>query len=233
MNTHVFFITAKTNLHVGNENGNDFTIIDKAIQRDALTNLPSINSSSLKGAINEFCIHESTLTAKDRQILFGADKKKEEKEIQKGEAIFFDAKLLLLPQQDDSSLYHYVTSQSVLDQMNDRISLFGSNDEVSLDDIRVNKPKSLITDEELEACCSDDNLPIIARNVLENGLSKNLWYEQVLPAETVLYTIIREKDNKLRDALNGKLVQIGANATIGYGYCQFTLLKSIQNNKEV
>ena len=57
MNTRVFKITAKTNLHVGNESGGDFTIIDKAIQRDPLTGLPCINSSSLKGAINE------TLTA--------------------------------------------------------------------------------------------------------------------------------------------------------------------------
>ena len=77
------------------------------------------------------------------------------------------------------------------------------------------------------ALCSDDNLPIIARNVLENGESKNLWYEQVLPAETVLYTIIQEKGEDLKNALTqeGKLVQIGANATIGYGYCKFELIK--------
>ena len=55
MNIRVFKITAKTNLHVGNESGGDYTIIDKAIQRDPLTGLPCINSSSLKGAINEYC----------------------------------------------------------------------------------------------------------------------------------------------------------------------------------
>jgi len=60
---------------------------------------------------------------------------------------------------------------------------------------------------------------------LDNGESKNLWYEQVLPAETVLYTIIQEDGNVLKDALNGQVVQIGANATIGYGYCKFELIK--------
>ena len=81
--------------------------------------------------------------------------------------------------------------------------------------------------DKLSQLCSDDNLPIIARNVLENGESKNLWYEQVLPAETVLYTIIQEENNDLLNALvgDGKLVQIGANATIGYGYCKFEQIK--------
>ena len=78
--------------------------------------------------------------------------------------------------------------------------------------------------EKLSALCSDDNLPIIARNVLDNGESKNLWYEQVLPAETVFYTIIQENGNELANALNGQIVQIGANATIGYGYCKFELI---------
>ena len=51
MNTRVFTITAKTNLHVGNEGGTNFSVIDKAIQRDALTGLPCINSSSLKAIV--------------------------------------------------------------------------------------------------------------------------------------------------------------------------------------
>ena len=80
-------------------------------------------------------------------------------------------------------------------------------------------------DEQFAEKCSNYNLPIIARNVLENGESKNLWYEQVLPSETVLYTIIQEEGEELKNALDGKLVQIGANATIGYGYCEFKLIE--------
>ena len=230
MNTYVFKITAKTNLHVGNESGGDFTIIDKAIQRDPLTGLPCINSSSLKGAINEFCCNspESCLRGDDkkaiRKQLFGSDKLDKKGDSQKGEAIFFDAKLLFLPQQDDNTLFHYVTSDNVVSMMNDRVKLFTPS-------FNYSKPanyngKSVKTDNEnFTALCSDDNLPIIARNVLDNGESKNLWYEQVLPAETVLYTIIQEEGNELANALDGKIVQIGANATIGYGYCKFELMK--------
>ena len=72
--------------------------------------------------------------------------------------------------------------------------------------------------------CNDDALPIIARNCLENGESTNLWYEQVLPSLSVLATVIVTKESGQMDLLNEKIVQIGANATIGYGYCKFVKL---------
>ena len=224
MNTHVFKITAKTNLHVGNESGGDFTIIDKAIQRDPLTELPCINSSSLKGAINEYCTNAIKMSAEDRKHLFGSDKADKKGDSQKGEAIFFDAKLLFLPQQDDETLFHYATSDDVVTMFNERVKLF--NPSFNFAKPNTYNGKAVKTENAtFTALCSDDNLPIIARNVLENGESKNLWYEQVLPAESVLYAIIQEEGDKLVNALNGKIVQIGANATIGYGYCLFELMK--------
>ena len=231
MNTHVFKITAKTNLHVGNESGGDFTIIDKAIQRDPLTGLPCINSSSLKGAINEYCCNALNWKEDDLIRVFGSDKGKRKSDTQKGEAIFFDAKLLFLPQQDDKTLFHYATTQDIIRMMNERIALLGSTVKFQLPTQYPEGPLAKtvepVSAKDMEKICSDDNLPIIARNVLENGESKNLWYEQVLPAETVLYTIIQEKNDDLLNALvgDGKLVQIGANATIGYGYCKFELIK--------
>ena len=224
MNTRVFKITAKTNLHVGNESGGEFTIIDKAIQRDTLSGLPCINSSSLKGAINEFCSNGIQMPADTRKKLFGSDKTDKKGESQKGEAIFFDAKLLFLPQQDESTLFHYVTSDNVIAMLNDRVKLFIPSFNFTKPENYNNKVVKTENDK-LSILCSDDNLPIIARNVLDNGESKNLWYEQVLPAESVLYTIIQETGDDLEKALDGQIVQIGANATIGYGYCKFELLK--------
>ena len=244
MNTHVFLITAKTNLHVGNESGGDFSIIDKAIQRDPLTGLPCINSSSLKGAINEFCSKSPDSSLKDdeelRKKLFGSDKTGKSNDSQKGTAIFFDAKLLYLPQQPNidqgiEEPYILNTSETIIKLMNDRVRLFAPGFEYE----REQEAKQ-ISHELFKSICNDDNLPIIARNVLDNGESKNLWYEQVLPAETVLYTIIREEKykvvgdengDKLAEALNGKIVQIGANATIGYGYCEFKLYKTIKEKE--
>ncbi len=59
-NSAFFKITAKTNLHVGCGT-DDYGIIDNLIQRDHITNLPVINSSSLKGALRAFCEHKGGL----------------------------------------------------------------------------------------------------------------------------------------------------------------------------
>lgn len=82
-----------------------------------------------------------------------------------------------------------------------------------------------------------DDLPVIARNQLENGESKNLFYEEVLPRKSKLFTIIsfptylnsenraqlQNSFDKFHQSLIGdELIQIGANASIGYGVTRFT-----------
>lgn len=219
INTYLWQITAKTNLHVGNEDSTSYGIIDKAVQRDALTGLPCINASSLKGAINEFCCSEG-MTSDDRKRIFGSDKKGDKNDFTKGQAVFYDAQILFLPVQDEKQLYKYISSEEVLDIMHDRLSLFSIK--VEENEFKVNnRAVSKLKNEVFTNYCNDMNLPIIARNVLENGISKNLWYEQVVPAETVFYAIIQEEGDTLHNAINGKIIQIGANATIGYGYCKF------------
>ncbi len=241
MNIRVFKITAKTKLHVGDESGGEFTIIDKAIQRDPLTTLPCINSSSLKGAIKEYCyfrnkeLGDNNPLSIDIEALFGSGIDENGRTMtnnKKGDAIFFDAKILYLPQQDNDYFYHYITSEQVIAMMNERLSMFGIKNEYTKEEKINGHQVHSIEDGKFISCCNNNNLPIIARNVLENGESQNLWYEQVLPTETVLYTIILEKGDTLRDSLNGRIVQLGAGATIGYGYCEFTLLyeKNEQND---
>ncbi len=66
------------------------------------------------------------------------------------------------------------------------------------------------------------NLPVIARNKL--GENKNLWYEEVVPHKTVFITYIGVTDKHLTDfeaVLKSDLIQIGANASVGYGLCKF------------
>lgn len=234
-NISVWLITAKTNLHVGNENTTSYGIIDNMIQRNVVTGLPCIYSSSLKGAIKEFITDECRnpkleITKEDIIRIFGSIKSEQknktantENKYQKGEAIFFDANLLMLPKQDDKDIFKLVTSDKVLNQMTEMIKMLGMSEEnIKKIDEEIKKKKSeKASNKDLLELCNDENLPIIARNCLDNGESKNLWYEQVLPAETVLITFIASDDNKLEKALNGKIVQIGANATIGYGYCKF------------
>ncbi len=83
------------------------------------------------------------------------------------------------------------------------------------------------SDHDFTELCNDENLPIIARNRL--GKNKNLWYEQVVPRESVFYTFIQENGtHQIHDIFCEKdLIQIGANATIGYGYCRLNCINKI------
>lgn len=76
-------------------------------------------------------------------------------------------------------------------------------------------------------------LPIIARNCLDNGMSTNLWYEEVLPAQSILIFFVSydDEDNieRFDQILCNKPVQIGANASIGYGFCNITRLETQKN----
>ena len=230
---NVWFITTKTNLHVGNENTSSYGLIDLAVQRNATTDLPCINSSSLKGALNEFAANGAKLDSEKLVKIFGSDKVKKDgkprsSDTQKGQYVFFDANILFIPQQSDDKPYELVTCEEVLNQFVLQVKLLTGED-VKKDEINAKFGCTrVVSCKEFKEMCSNDNLPIIARNYVENGESKNLWYEQVVPAETVFYTFIDDKDDATLSTKlikEGNLVQIGANATIGYGYCVFTNLK--------
>ncbi|MCR5347728.1 MAG: type III-B CRISPR module RAMP protein Cmr4 [Fretibacterium sp.] len=76
------------------------------------------------------------------------------------------------------------------------------------------------------------HLPVLARNQLDNGESKNLWYEEVVPHDAVFYFAVlsdgTEPGDKALEDFAGvaekdrRLFQFGGNATIGYGLTQLT-----------
>lgn len=80
---------------------------------------------------------------------------------------------------------------------------------------------ALLHDDDFKELCA--NLPVIARNNLENGISQNLWYEEVVPRESLFYSFVARGDEeyKLFDTQHWdrSILQVGANATIGYGQC--------------
>ena len=101
-------------------------------------------------------------------------------------------------------------------------------------------PLVLLNNIDFKTICGDDYLPVIARNNLEDGKSQNLWYEQVLPRLSRLYCIIMKDTADSADItffdskLNENIIQIGANASIGYGFCKMRLLSNLLkiNNHE-
>lgn len=71
-----------------------------------------------------------------------------------------------------------------------------------------------------EALASID-LPVMAHNVLEDGISKNLWYEQYVPHESVfgILVIPPDGDTAFEDVIKEhSVVQFGAGATTGCGF---------------
>ena len=74
-------------------------------------------------------------------------------------------------------------------------------------------------------------LAIQVRNVLDDGTkqSKNLWYEETLPPDAVLYAIVMERGDDALGALDSLFperepyLQAGGNETVGQGWFAVTV----------
>lgn len=269
MKTDLYKITTLSNLHVGSGDIN-FDVIDNQVQRDPITNLPNINSSSLKGAFREAFDKNGSKNLVN--YIFGPDNK-DENSHQTGAYSFFEAQLLTRPVRSNVKPYFMATSPAVIGNLLETIESF----EVEFDEtlkkelakfsqlkpqkntplifegitnaiVEDNKAKyynfdiSKITDflgEDLVLFEDSDfkklDLPVLARNYLVNGVSKNLWYEEVVPKKTQFFfciakpTNLDEKDKKEkidgfenRFNTEGDKIQFGANKSIGYGYSKVT-----------
>jgi len=146
-----------------------------------------------------------------------------------------------------------------LPPQSDTSYVVGSEKEVTVEDVKcqgkeadISSLKTLFGIENLAVFNDEDfnealgALPVIARNSLEDGRSENLWYEEVVPRESIFYTVFSYYDNfneegadrrgkvdrthylkafgRFEEKLLADLVQIGANESIGYGVCTFTKL---------
>lgn len=267
MRIDLYTIDTLTNLHVGSGDIN-FDIVDNQVQRDAISELPNINSSSLKGAFRE--LFESKDDTKGLvKYIFGAQN--DNNESQQGAYSFFEAQLLTRPVRSNKKAYFNATSPKVIENFLEAIENFNIEvdeelkvelkklSEIEVKDkavIFTNIKDAILEDSESEykefdtskieeflgkdlALFSDEefkklSLPVIARNHLEDGVSKNLWYEEVVPKKSKFYFFIGKPENiadknKIEGFENrfnkeGARLQIGANKSIGYG---FTKIKKV------
>lgn len=67
-------------------------------------------------------------------------------------------------------------------------------------------------------------LPVIARNQLEKQISKNLWYEEIVPHHSVFYQITVTPGKELELPMDAALIQFGGNASIGCGFIKIDKL---------
>lgn len=89
---------------------------------------------------------------------------------------------------------------------------------------RLDKTLAVVNDEDF-AWFTRYALPVQARNVLDDDtkLSLNLWYEESLPADTVMYAIVASRGDPARQAVDSLFqddpyLQIGGNETVGEGW---------------
>jgi CRISPR-associated protein Cmr4 len=177
--------------------------------------------------------------------IFGSDKD-HPSDMSQGGFRFFEANLLSLPVRSKSGEPFYrATSKDITTQLNGIIQGFGETN--IFPDIALSASKSqtefgefpliqnpalfgefaILMDKENMDTAAEE-LPLLARNSLDNGQSSNLWYEEVVPRQTrfVFFVAVPNDlsssfDNHFDKYVHNNVIQIGANATVGYGYCKF------------
>lgn len=64
-------------------------------------------------------------------------------------------------------------------------------------------------------------LPVIARNNLRSK-GGSLWYEEYVPRESMFYLLTLSAGEDFASVFGERIIQIGGNATVGNGFCEFT-----------
>ena len=245
MATRMYVINTLSNMHVGSGEVN-YGVIDNLIQRDSVTNLPNINSSGLKGAIREYFKGNEDLVSDKVPFLMATSDEILQELITKmkffncEEATQYISHLSSLldhiKTQAKGADFAYVFDNSLQDAIIEEVSIratYPSHIQLEKPLMKLLGDRLVILSHKYFSILSDDNhLPVLSRNNLENGQSANLWYEQVLPRYSRLYFMLMDGNaqgeylKKFRDTLctPSTIIQIGANASIGYGYCQISEL---------
>ncbi len=238
-----------TNMHVGSGDIN-YNIIDQEVERDPVTWYPTINSSGVKGALREYFESKKEdgrpgITDNLISCIFGSEKPGN---TTPGRLKFLGADMITMPARASSGgkPYYLVTTQTALDIYCEKSGTFfedgadigrpqESGGKMSVEEIPL-KTYCRLFGQELYLVKDEDfkkiPLPVVARNNLENGRSKHLWYEEVVPHRSIFaFPVLAEKKDAgiLRDFQNivdGQVIQFGGNASIGYGLCRVSVIKS-------
>ncbi|MCB4204625.1 type III-B CRISPR module RAMP protein Cmr4 [Deferribacterales bacterium Es71-Z0220] len=257
---HLFTIRTLSNMHVGSGDTN-FGVVDNLIQRDPTTNYPYISSSSLKGALREHCESNgldsvSKIFGKEAKnnnesapgsykffpaYILSIPVRSDIRAYFNGTCpnICSSFKKIL----DDFSInykfnYNIPKPEKVEICENNKMGTVEGYEVKYNNDISDKNFKDLfgaypaIFPDEIFLNDVALNMPVVARNKLENGRSENLWYEEVVPRESRFYFIVGAPENDsdfnaFVESITKSPVQIGANASIGYGFSLISLVSEV------
>lgn len=247
MNAYIVQLQCITNMHVGNGDVN-YNIIDNEVEKDPVTNYPVINASGVKGALREYCEAKYKEQKETIDKIFG---KKEKGDSSPGQVKILGAEMVAIPARASmgDNPFYLISTERAIARVNELSNLFINRDLTSgiqsLEDHSVEiegyAPKKSTSWKASEDAADKDiyimnsrefemiDLPVLARNQLDNGISKNLWYEEVVPHDSIfIFPVISEDSDLLEDLaayIDDQVIQFGGNASIGYGLCKVAILR--------
>ena len=244
MKANIFLIRCLSNMHVGNGEVN-YSLVDNEVEKDVvLEGTPVINASGVKGALREH--FEQKWGKDDERIIriFGGEKRQGQYKFLQATTLFrplrvSDGKESFIEATTPELLNHFTGTACALGAkvptFSTEIGICGQN----VLEVEGKREKAINADSQIgellkKAFSSEASLayyvthsleeyplPVLARNVLDDGgISKNLWYEEVVPHETILWTAIltpEEMDVEFLSALKNDVLQFGGSASVGYG----------------
>lgn len=234
MFVRLFQMNCVTNLHVGSGDVN-YNIIDNEVEKDPVTGYATINASGVKGAFREYF---SQISEKDVLSLFGGN---EGDKTIPGAIKFMQADILAMPvraTQGKEAYYLVASEENIFNLKEKRQMLEGkelklsrqkASEKIKAEGIELKEYVELNGKKIYIINNSDYKkimLPVIARNKLDNGISENLWYEEVVPHHSIFtFYVLADSEERLSCFSNytlNRVVQFGGGATIGYGFCKIT-----------
>lgn len=249
MSIEFYKVECITNLHVGSGETN-YSVVDNSVEKDAVTQLPVIHASGIKGALRDIVKKQDENLAKR---IFGSQGN--ETETNQGSHKFFDAMLLARPMRVWHSsrmasipvvtiasvnqfirMYQLLTGDTsrftLIDELdfNGNAFLTNAKEDILIEgdstgkltpeaEAKLEQIKPIIGETFAVACGYENyDLPVVARNQLENRISKNLWYEEVVPHGSIFYFAVMTPEDVKNELIIPETVQFGGNSSIGCGY---------------
>ena len=248
MSVNVYKMKCVTNLHVGSGDEN-YNIIDNEVERDPVTGYPTINSSGVKGALREHfryvdSVNHIEIFGQDNKDKSSRIKSGSYKFFS---ADFLSRPLRV--SDNSGHTYINVTTVDAIESFLEKMELLNVDFTAEWEEVDFDGKEFLVSGEskisEIEGktvgktdankallenligrnyaiakSLNEYELPVMARNFLENGESKNLWYEEIVPHESMFYTVIITPDGvdcEFDSEFEKNTIQFGGNASIGYG----------------
>lgn len=258
MKTYIYLMKCLTNLHVGNGDVNynvidnevekdpitNYPIINSSGVKGALRQyFEQTNPGVVTSIFGSAAGSASENTKPGKLKIMQANMLARPVRASKGsEAYYMATTKTALSQLENTALklgdFSFFSASAIDSKFNYRsvdeaIALEGYSVESKLDDVVLKTALCGIIGENF-AVLSDSMfrklpLPVVARNDLDdNGISKNLWYEELVPHESIFWFAVIGEDEELEafdSTVNGQVVQFGGNASIGCGQCLITKLE--------